>query len=55
MFPSVMMQEVKVPGTRQAGLDIAGGFNWLALSYALWEAFAVVGVCIGLLVLFRQR
>lgn len=55
LFPAVMMQEVKAPGTRQASLAIAGGFNWLALSYALWEAFAVVGVCIGLLVLFRQR
>ncbi|MGO8946886.1 MAG: acyltransferase family protein [Ktedonobacterales bacterium] len=32
-----------------------GGFNWLAFGYALWEAFLVVGVCLGLLVLFRQR
>jgi glucan biosynthesis protein C len=34
---------------------MAGGFNWFAFGYALWESFVVVGVCIGLLVLFRQR
>jgi glucans biosynthesis protein C len=55
VFPSAMQQEMAAPGTRQAGLAIAGGFNWLAFSYALWESFVVVGVCIGLLVLFRQR
>jgi len=55
VFPSTMQQEAAAAGTRQAGLAIAGGFNWLAFSYALWESFAVVGVCIGLLVLFRQR
>ena len=32
-----------------------GGFHWQALVYALWEAFMVVGVSIGLLALFRQR
>jgi glucans biosynthesis protein C len=37
------------------GYAIAGGFNWLAFGYALWEAFMVVGVGMGLLVLFRQR
>jgi hypothetical protein len=39
----------------QASFPIAGGFNWLALCYALCETFMVVRVCIGLLVLFRQR
>jgi surface polysaccharide O-acyltransferase-like enzyme len=34
---------------------MAGEFNWLALSFALWEAFVVVGVSMGLLVLFRER
>lgn len=55
VFPSVMMQEARAPGTSRAGLAIAGGFNWPAFGYALWEAFVVVGVCIGLLVLFRTR
>ena len=50
-----MLQAAGAAGTRQAGYAIAGGFNWLAFSYALWESFVVVGVCIGLLVLFRQR
>ena len=53
-FP-LMMQEMGAAGTHQAGYAIAGGFNWLAFSYALWEAFVVVGVCIGLVVLFRQH
>jgi surface polysaccharide O-acyltransferase-like enzyme len=52
---SSMMQEAGVAGAQQAGYAIAGGFNWLALSYALWESFVVVGVGIGLLVLFRER
>jgi glucans biosynthesis protein C len=32
-----------------------GGFHWQALLEAMGEAFLVVGVCIGSLVLFRQR
>jgi len=32
-----------------------GGFHWQALGEAMWEAFVVVGVCLGSLVLFRQR
>jgi len=32
---------------------MAGGVNWFAFGYALWEAF--VGVGMGLPVLFRQR
>jgi glucans biosynthesis protein C len=50
-----MLQAAGAAGTQQAGYAIAGGFNWLAFGYALWESFIVVGVCIGLLVLFRQR
>ena len=52
---SSMMQEAGAAGAQQAGYAIAGGFNWLALSYALWEAIMVVGMSIGLLVLFRER
>ena len=32
-----------------------GGLHWQAFVYALWESFMVVGVSIGLLVLFRTR
>jgi glucan biosynthesis protein C len=39
----------------QAGTEIAGGIHWLSLAYTLWESFVIVGVCIGLLVLFRER
>jgi membrane-bound acyltransferase YfiQ involved in biofilm formation len=29
--------------------------NWQALVYALWESLFCVGMCVGLLTLFRQR
>jgi len=54
VFPS-MMQAARAAGTQQAGYPLAGGFHWLAFGYALWESFMVVGVCMGLLALFRQR
>jgi glucans biosynthesis protein C len=38
----------------QIGYSV-GGLHWQAFVYALWEAFMVVGVSIGLLVLFRSR
>lgn len=46
-------------GTGRSGNDpgamVAGGLHWLALVYAMWEPFMLVGACIGLLVLFRER
>jgi len=33
----------------------AGGLNWRAFVYALWEAIFSVGMCLGLLTLFRKR
>jgi len=50
-----MIQAAGAAGRQQASYAIAGGFNWLALSYALWEAIVLVSVGIGLLVLFRER
>src|SRR6266567_2458320 len=35
--------------------DFLGGFHWHALVMTMWEAFLVVGVCLGSLVLFRQH
>ncbi|MFX0112943.1 MAG: acyltransferase family protein [Candidatus Hodarchaeota archaeon] len=32
-----------------------GGFRWQALSYAAWESVICVGICMGLLVLFRRK
>ena len=33
----------------------AGGLHWQAAAYALWEAFFCVGLCLGLIVLYRER
>ncbi len=35
--------------------NFMGGFHWQALGEEVWEAFLVVGMCLGALVLFRQR
>ena len=32
-----------------------GGVHWQALAYALWESLFCVGMCIGMLTLFRRR
>lgn len=32
-----------------------GGFHWQSAAYCLWESFFCVGLCLGLLVLFRER
>ncbi len=46
-------------GTGRSGNDpgtmVAGGWHWLALIYAIWEPFMLVGISIGMLVLFRER
>lgn len=34
---------------------ILGGLHWQSAAYALWESFFCVGVCLGLLVLFREK
>ena len=39
-------------GNEQA---LAGGLHWQAAAYALWEAFFCVGICLGLIVLYRER
>jgi hypothetical protein len=32
-----------------------GGLDWRSLVFSTWEAFVCIGLCIGLLVLFRER
>jgi glucans biosynthesis protein C len=47
-----------VGGMGAAGTQISyfkGGFHWQALVEAIGESFLAVGVCIGLLVLFREH
>lgn len=34
---------------------IAGGFTWGNAAYAFWESFFCVGVCLGLIVWFREK
>ena len=34
---------------------INGGLRWQSGAYALWEAFFCVGVCLGIVVIFRER
>ena len=44
-------------GLRLTGLTYfsGGGFNAQSLAYDLWEAFLCSGLCVGLLVLFREK
>jgi hypothetical protein len=35
--------------------SLLGGLHWQAAGYALWEAFFCVGICLGLIVLYRER
>jgi len=37
------------------GQALLGGLHWQAAAYALWEAFFCVGLCLGLIVLYRER
>jgi glucan biosynthesis protein C len=32
-----------------------GGLNWQAFAYNIWESFYCMGMCIGLVILFRER
>jgi glucan biosynthesis protein C len=32
-----------------------GGLYWQSAAYALWESFFCVGICLGLIVIFRER
>jgi glucan biosynthesis protein C len=42
-------------GAIDQGLDpFRGGWHWQALAYALWESFLCLGMCIGLIYVFRR-
>jgi fucose 4-O-acetylase-like acetyltransferase len=32
-----------------------GGWHWQAAAFSVWESFSCVAICVGLLVLFRQK
>ncbi|HEX3044500.1 MAG TPA: acyltransferase family protein [Bacillota bacterium] len=42
-------------GSLKNWTPFCGGFHWQAAAYAIWESFFCVGVCLGLLVIFRER
>ena len=47
---------IMILGGADQGMALySGGFHWQTLAYAFWEAFFAVGVCLGLLVLFREK
>ena len=37
------------------GLIAGGGWDWRSLVWSTWEAVICVGLCVGLLVFFRER
>ena len=37
------------------GIIATGGLDWRSLVFCLWEAVVCVGLCIGFLILFRER
>jgi hypothetical protein len=42
-------------GASRDWTPFAGGFHWQAAAYAAWESFFCIGICLGLLVLFRDK
>ena len=45
-----------IGGGMDKGIEpFAGGWHWQALAYALWESFLCLGMCIGLIYLFRRN
>lgn len=36
-------------------VPMSGGLHWQSFVFSLWEAITCVGMCLGLLVFFRQR
>jgi surface polysaccharide O-acyltransferase-like enzyme len=43
-----------IGGAMENDQPFKGGLNWQAMAYAQWEAFLCVGMCIGLIYLFRR-
>lgn len=39
----------------QSFLPFAGGLHWQAAAYAVWESFFCIGICLGLLVIYREK
>lgn len=41
-------------GATTDSLPLKGGLHWQSLVYALWESFVCVGMCIGVIYIFRR-
>ncbi len=50
LWPPMMV----VNGAINDDLSWKGGWNWQALTYALWESFLCLSMCIGLVYVFRR-
>ena len=53
----ILMILLFLPMVVAGGMEIEpflGGLHWQALTYALWESFECLGLCIGLIYLFRR-
>ena len=42
-------------GSLLPSITATGGFNWRSLIWSTWEAFICAGLCVGLIVLFREK
>lgn len=42
-------------GSLENWAPYTGGFHWQAAAYAIWESFFCIGICLGLIVLFRDK
>ncbi len=43
-----------IGGALESDLPFKGGLTWQAMAYAQWEAFLCLGLCLGLIYLFRR-
>ncbi len=51
LFPVLLFSYISSGDPAQ----LAGGFNWLAFTYALWEQILGIAIIIALTVLFRKK
>ncbi len=52
--PIVGAPGVLISGAIENDLPLKGGWHWQSLTYALWESFLCISMCIGLIYAFRR-
>jgi glucans biosynthesis protein C len=56
LFAGIPLWLIIVIFGRQEGFNMfGGGFNWQSATFALWESFFCIGICLGLIVLYRDK